>query len=349
MTTAKLVQISDDNVTYYTLPGSSGEFNDDADTLEDTIFGQTFSSTQTGLISWTANAQAFYKGFAGYVASVKRSGTSTSMTAEATTLVSGKTYRINNTAKEVWDWTKALTVLDNAIAVSAANIETINWLFGTVTFVPAYVVSGAVTITGWYLPLAEVAKASSFTLTQTVDAIDKTDFDIAHGNDGYRVFIPGLRTVSCELGGFYDATEAFWEVLEARDEIVIEINPDGSGLSLARGIFKMTARNQSGDVGALEEESRTFNLAVPSDIDVVFNWRHEVGTTLHQSIQIMLQSFIDQTLVFVKYAPEGLDNTLFFGEAVAIDMSLSSGVDAMNEFTANFQGSDQPTRQAPSS
>ena len=268
MTVAKRVQVSADGVTYYTLPGNSGEFNDEGEQIDDTIFGHTFSSTQPGLISWSCNAQAFYKGFAGYVASVKSSGVSTLSNASAMSVVSGKTYKITDATKNVWDHTQAATIKDNGVTVDPSNY-TIDWLFGRVTFVSSYSVTTPVTADIHYLPMTEVTKASSFTLTQTAATIDHTDYAIAHGNNGYRVYRPGLRTISLELGGFYDSSDAVWEILENRTEAVIEINPDGSGLSLARGIFKLVTRNQSGDVGALEEQTRTFNLSVPENMDIM--------------------------------------------------------------------------------
>jgi hypothetical protein len=344
MTVAKLFEVSADDVTYYTLPGSSGEWNDDAEQIDDTIFGQSYSSTQPGLITWTANGQAYYKGFAGYVASIKQTGTATAMTDEAMALVSGKTYKVSNAAKEVFDYTKTFTVEDNSVAVSANDIETIDWLFGTVTFTSGYTVTGPVTVTGHYLPSTEVARANSFTLTQTAETIDETDYATANSNGGYRVFDPGLRTISLELGGFYDEDDAVWEVLENRGEIVIEINPDGSGLSLARGVFKLVSRNQSGDVGALEEQSRTFNLSVPEGVDVPFNWYHDADTTLSQAIRVLLASFLNQTKPYVRYSPEGPTGIRHKGTAVLTDVTLSSSLDAMNEFAASFQGSGAPTR-----
>lgn len=344
MTTAKEVRVSADDVTYYTLPGGAGEWNDEGDQITDTIFGQTFASTQPGLITWGSNANALYKGFAGYVASIKKSGTSTTMTGEAMALLSGKTYQITNTAKRVIDFASAVTVLGNAIAIAADKIESIDYMFGKVTFISSYTPASPVTITGKYLPMTEVAKANSFTLSQTVETIDKTDYATARANNGYRVFDPGLRTVSLELGGFYDVTNAFWEILEAREDLVIEINPDGSGNSICRGIFKMVSRSQSGDVGALEEETRTFNLSVPENIDSVLVWWHDSDTTLSQAIRVLLDAFSNQTKVYVQYLPEGPGEVGFSGQAVLTDVSLSSSLDAMNEFTANFQGSDAPTR-----
>ena len=352
-TTAKEIQVSiDGGTTWFLLPGGTGEWNDESEQITDTIFGQTFSSTQPGLITWTSNANALYKGFAGYVASLKQAGDPLIMTAESTTLVSGKTYQIDDVARRVIDWTQTVVVDTNGgTPVAAADIESVDHMFGTVTFVPSFTVVGDVEFDAFYLPLTEIGKASSFTLTQTAETIDETDFETANSNSGYRVFNPGLRTVALELGGFYDSAEANWDVLEARSDIVIEINPDGSDLSSARGVFKLVTRNQSGDVGALEEESRTFNLSVPiSDpadgplLTTVFSWEHDALTTLAQSIQNIVTFWLSQTNIRVRYLPDGLPAIGFDGTAVITDVSLSSGLDAMNEFTANFQGTGQPTR-----
>ena len=132
---AKRVQISDDDgSTWYTLPGNSGELSQDAGTIDDSIFGQEFSSGQAGAINWSINANAIYKGYSGYVAKILKNGSSTSMTAEAMTLVSGKTYKITNAAKNVWDRTATWIVYGNAVAIDPSNIQSIDYLFGRVTF-----------------------------------------------------------------------------------------------------------------------------------------------------------------------------------------------------------------------
>ena len=341
----KSVDVSDDSgATWHTLPGGSGEWNDEGDQINDTIFGQSFKSTQPGLIRWTANANALYKGFAGYAAVVKKTGIATAMTGEAMSLVSGKTYQVTSAAKRLIDWTRAYTVYDNASPVAAANIEEVNFLFGRVTFISGYTPAGSITLDGYYLPLAEVARANSFTLTQTADSIDKSDYERSHANNGYRVFDQGLKTVSLELGGFYDQTSGFYALLESREDFVIEINPDGSGLSVARGIFKMVNRAQSGDVGALEEETRRFELSIPSDVPVVFNWLHDDSTTLHESIQIMLEAWLAGTKPWIRYLPDGTDNQGFYGSCVITDLTLKNSLDGMNDFTVNVMGADAPIR-----
>lgn len=341
---AKSVQVSTDNITYYTLPGGTGKWDDAAAAIDDTIFGQNYKSSEIGLIKWTASANALYKGFAGYVAKIRQSGISTAVVAEPMSLVSGKTYKTTAAAKNVWDWTVVPTIKDNAITVAPANIASYDYLFGRVTFVSGYSVTGAITFDGNYLPMSDVAKADSFTLTQTAAIIDHTDFPTAQANGGYMVAIAGLKTVGLELGGFYDVSSAFWTVLEGRSKLIIEINPDGSSLSVARGIFKLANRGQSGNVGALETETRKFELSIPAGIDPIFNWVHDAATTLSTGIQLLLTAWLAGNLVYVRYEPDGIGQTGFTGQAVISDVTLKSGLAAMNDFTAAFEGSGAPVR-----
>lgn len=337
---AKRVRLSDDNGTnWYTLPGSSAELQSEAGEIEDTIFDQAFESTQTGLISWTVQANSYYKGFAGYVAKILKQGASTAMTAEATTLVTGKTYQITNALHRIMNRNVTTTVLDNAIAVSAANILNIDYLFGRVTFVGSYTPTGPITITGAWFATTVVGCANSFTLTQTSEAIDTTCMDTAQANSGHRVYEGGLKTVSLELQGVYKAANAFLAALIARTELIIEINPDGSSKSVARGYFKPVNTGQSGDVGDLEQETISFNLAVPDQalLPYPFHWQHDVTTTLNTAIVKALAAWENNTVIDVQYLPDG--TTGWKGDCVVTDISLSGGLEDMNEFTVNVQGS----------
>lgn len=339
---AKRVQISPDGSTWYTLPGNKGELQYEAGQIKDTIFGQNFESNQSGIIGWTIDANGLYKGFAGYVTKIMKSGTATTMTDEAMELVSGKTYKITATAKNVIDRLTAVVVKDNAVTVDAEDIESIDYLFGRVTFASGYTVTGPVTIDGKYLPLTQIGGANSFTLTQTANAIDNTDYEIAQGNDGFRTYEYGLRTVSLALKGIHKASNAFATLLTARAECVIEINVDGSGKSVARGFFKPMTTGQDGDVGALENANLDFTLSVPDQADILlpFSWIHDGTTSLSMAIRTALNSWEDGTLVSVNYLPDGA--TGVEGEAIITDLSLSGGLEAMNEFTVKFQGSDAP-------
>lgn len=341
----KRVQLSADDVTYYTLPGNSGELRNEAGQLTDTIFGQDFQSTQPGLITWTLNSNALYKGFAGYIVKLNKGGTPVTMTDEAMSLVSGKTYQITTVAHQYIDIATAILVKDNAVD-HTADVESIDFLHGKVTFKAAYTPVGPITITGAYVPMVPIAGAKTFTLTQTMNAIDNTDIPTAKANTGFRTFeATGLRTVTMELGGIYKLSNGFVAALIARAPIYVEINPDNSDLSVARGLFKYTGQGQSGDVGALEEETVNLGLSVPQDLGAIliqtpFSWVHSGLTTLSQAVQIALAAWQNNDNVYLKYLPDGVNG--FKGQGVVTDISLSGGLEAMNQFTVNLQGSDAP-------
>lgn len=325
---------------YYTLPGNSAELSNENGELADTIFGQEFSSSESGIGSWSVTSNALYKGFAGYIVALKKSGVSTAMTDEAMTLVSGKTYKINAASKIIWDTAVAISFEDNAVAIADADIESINYLAGTVTFTAGYTVTGPITLAaGNYLPTAEISGSKTFTLTMTSAAIDSTDIPTAKANGGFKTFDPGLNTASFELGGIYKTANGNIASLIAREPLVVEVNPDNAGKSVARGIFKYQSQNQSGEVGALEEENVTLNLNVP-DVEKLatpFTWLHTVDTKLNQGIIILMNAWLNKTKVWVKYLPDG--TTGHTGEAVVTDLSLSGGLEAMNEFSLTLQGS----------
>jgi len=347
---AKAIQISTDDVTYVTLPGSQGTFSAEGEAIDDTILGQTFTSNQTGLISWSVSSDAIWKGFAGYIAEIKKVGTATSTTGEAMTLVSGKTYQIDATTKRIWDRSATVTVYDNAVD-HTADVANIDYLFGKVTFNSSYTVTSPVTVDVDYFPTAVIGCANSYTLTQSADTIDDTCFNTAQANGGKRTYSSGLRTVSVELTGTYTpvaAPDDFKSILSNRDEVIIEIDPAGDGSSIARGFFKLASQEQGGSVGALEEETLMFNLYVPDEtvnpeVAIPFAWSHTGSTTLNTAIRNLLNSWEQElNTYYVQYLPSGtpgqspLDGVK--GQFVVTDVSLAGDLGSMNVFTAELQG-----------
>lgn len=337
---AKLVRIADSLVgTYAAVPGPGAELSIESAALNDTVLGQSFNSEFPGLQSWSVSTNGYYKGLAGYVADIKRAGTPTVVTGEAFTLVSGKTYQINNTAKRVWDRTATITVSDGVTDVTD-EVETYDYLFGKVTFLSSYTILSSITADLTYLPLAAFGKGQSFTLTQTADALDQTTYINAQANGGYMVNAPGLRTVTLDIDGIYDVSEDNIGDLQDRGEYVIEVNPDGGNLSLCRGFFYLMSVNESGDVGANEVESLSFALSSPSADFTPFAWQHSVSTTLPAAIKTALDAWEDESLIAVQYLPNGIGGAGGReGEAVVTDITLTSAVDGLNEFTINLQGS----------
>lgn len=341
---AKRVQIaSASNGTYYTLPGNSAELSNENGELTDTIYGQEYQSTESGIGSWSLKTNALIKGFAGYIVSIKKTGISTAMVDEAMALVSGKTYRITAAAKRIIDWNTAYTVKGNAVAIADSNIQSINFLTGEVTFISSYTPTTPITISGSYLPTSEVAGAKQFTLTMTADATDTTDIPTAKTNGGYKTFQSGLNTAALELSGIYKSANGNAAALASRSPVIIEINPDNAGKAIARGIFKMVTQNQSGDVGALEEETVNFNLHVPDVQKMVtpFTWIIDATSTINVGVQNLINGWLNKTSVFAKYLPDG--STGFSGEAIVTEVSLGGGLEAMNEFSCTLRGTGATT------
>lgn len=346
---AKVIRISNDGGTNWNnLPGSEGSFNSESEPVDDTILGQTYASTDIGMIGWNIAANAIFKGFSGYLAEIMKHGTSTAMTAEAMSLVSGKTYAIDDGLKEIWDRSIAISFLDGVTPIGAADILNVDYLFGRVTFVSTFTPGGAVTVdAGNYFPVVTVSRPNSYNLTMTADAIDESDYASAQANGGYRIFTPGLRTVALELGGIFDDSEDSPADLAARSELIIQIDPAGDGSSIARGFFKIVNTGQGGAVGALEEETVNFQLTVPDEttnpvVELPFNWRH-IGTTLNQSVQDLLTSWLTELNTYdAQYLPQGAPGQTPLdgreGNFVVTDISLSGGLSNMNIFAASLQG-----------
>ena len=339
---AKRIRVSDDaGANYYTLPGGSGEFSQEAGDLDDTIFGFDYKSAESGLIKWGVSADALYKGFAGYLATIKKPSTGTTFTGEAFTLESTRIYQITNASKQIWDRTGTFVFKDGGVD-HTADIEWVDYLFGRIKFKDTYTVSGAVTADGKYFPTVTIGKANGFTITQSMEAIETTDFDTAQANSGYRTFIAGLRTVSADLTGIYNVSNAFIAALQARSEILVEFCPEGLGRSVARGFFKYSGQGQSGDVGALEEEKVSLRLNVPDlsslaySLYLPFQWRHSATSTLSTAVKKMLKNWETGALMKVQYLYDGTNGRV--GDTVVTEASLSGGVDDMNKFTAQFQG-----------
>lgn len=346
----KRIQVSDNGgTTYYSLPGNQGEFREELNMVNDTIFGQNFESMSPGLGQWNITANGIFKGVAGYNAILKKGGTPTSMSAEACSLVSGKTYQITAATKRVISFEYALTILDNGVD-HTADVETIDYLTGKVTFASTYTVTGPVTVTGRYIPLTTIAKAKSFTLTQTSAPVDESSYDTAQSTGGLRTFSGGLKTVGLQLGGIMYATNAWRTTLEARSIFYLEVDLDAAnaGTSIFRGVFKLANRVETGNQGALEEENLQFNLYVP-DGDVVlqpFGWYFS-SSTLNTAIQKTITAWAAQTSIKVRYLPTGatgaspLDGV--YGDAIPVECSLANTVEGLNTFSFNYRGTGAPT------
>jgi len=381
---------------WLTLPGGTGEMSREAASIDDTIYGNPYSSQEVGLIGWTLTGNALFKGFAGYKAELRRaSGGSIAMPARQALTRTGTTSAVwyteiteagsqpdpapartviaetaaaeegvNKSAlfstyyspngRDVWD--SATTMMfetynsgspSTGAPLMAADIKSINYLHGEVELTQADLtrLSGtartghdAVRIAsgGKFFIMQNLANAMSFTLGQTVNAVENTTFPGAQINDGFRTFQYGLKEVTLEVGGIYRSTPDWVQALIDRETLLIDISPDGEGKSSFRGYFNLMTQSQSGDVGALEEESLSFRLQVPSSNYVPISWVHAGDTTLHESVRIILDAFEENKAIDLRYLHNGTNG--FTGCGIITDCGLESGLEAMNTFNATFQG-----------
>ncbi len=345
---AKSILLSADDITYYLLPGSSGELTRQAGSLDDTVFGQSFKSAQPGVINWAITTDAVFKGYPGYVCTIKKPGTPTVMTTEACALLAGKTYQITAAIKRIIDRTTTLNVFDNGVNQNA-NVLNVNYLNGKVTFKSTYTVTGPVTVTGKYIPTVSLGSYTSFQLTQSSSVIKDSNIPTLQANGGIDTYrTGGLREVQMQLPAVFAAGDAWDTALTTRGEYILELNPDGVGSSVARGFFKLFDDKLSGNVGALQEETLQFNLAVPMpnatnafDIETPFEWTHAVGGVIPAAVKVALDAFSNETTLYVKYLPDGVAG--WKGSAVISNMSLSGGLDSVSKFAVTLQGSGART------
>lgn len=348
----KRVQVSSDNgVTWVTLPGNQAELTAiEMANVTDTVFGQSFESQQPSLGQWGLTSNGLFKGVAGYNAIIKKGGTPTAMVAEAMSLVSGQIYQVTAATKRVLSWANAITVFDNAVD-HTADVESIDYLTGKVTFASGYVVTGPVTITGSYLPMAQIAKGRSFNLRQSVTQNDETGYDDAQGNGGFRIFEEGLRQVSLELGGIFNATAAWAAAAATRGVVYVEVDLDASdaGKNVFRGFFKIMTTSQSGNQGDVESQTVQLQLWVP-DGDLVlrpFGWDIASASKMSSAVQKCLAAFANQTGLKARYLPKGttgnapLDGTE--GDVIVTEASLANAIDGQNEFSFTFRGTGAPS------
>jgi len=340
----KVINVSDDGGSnWYAIPGPDGSFGVDGEQLDDKILGQTYDSKQPGLATWNVAGRGLYKGFAGYLADLKKSGTPTAATASAMSVVSGKTYRIDDASREVWDADTSIVVYDGVTDVTA-QVESYNYLFGQVTFLGSYTVLAAITIDVTYYPMATFGKGRGFTLTQSANALDTSDYQTVQSNSGWRTHSAGLRNIALDINGIFNASDDWAGELINRQRILIEINADGNSKSTARGWFVIANTNQDGEVGDNENETVKFMLNVKNSSQDPFAWDHASDTTLATAIQKILTALEDQTDLDVQYLYDGTNGTS--GTTVVTGATLTGDIDSMNEFSFAFTG-DGATAAVP--
>jgi len=192
-------------------------------------------------------------GTPGFLTKVNITGTATAMTSQAMSTHStvANTYRINSTARRVWNRDANLTFYENSgssavAAIPASQIASINYLFGKVTFNATQI--EPVSVSGQYLPLTAVAGGNSYQLSISREMLDDTDYSTS----GWRTRQQTFTDVSLTIGRFDNVDLSLHNRLVSGQSLVAEVRPGGSTSLVARGFFIVESESRAGDVGGLE-------------------------------------------------------------------------------------------------
>lgn len=156
----------------------------------------------------------------GYKALVKSQSSATVFTDEATTTSDDTTYKITNTAKQIFDYDTEIVVEDSAVATTEDYI--VNRLDGSVTF-ESVDAGRVITFTGKYVTLTTITEAKAFSFDGTVDMGDKTVFQ-----NTAREYEPLLLSATATIGMFYDVDNYFINMLIDGEIKVVEFYYDNT-------------------------------------------------------------------------------------------------------------------------
>jgi hypothetical protein len=287
------------------------------------------TSRMTGLKDWSCEVEGHASKVQGYKAVLKKSGTATTLTTEATTNVSGKIYQITDAAKRVLDPDTAVVVADADGALDPGEIESIDYLFGKVTLDAAFTPNGSVTISGKYLPMAVIAQnRGSFGLEMSGQDLDATTREAAQSNGGWMVHQVGLIDISSTIERFDDIAGTYEDILLAGDPVLLEFNL-ANGALVCRGWFVLTGANADGEVSGQENEALEWALYGKTDI----NFGYEATASLNAGIKALLDNFFARTTVALQYLPDGTNGS--GGNAYVSSVSISGDNDS-EQFSATL-------------
>ena len=157
--------------------------------------------------------------YAGKLAKVRKSGTSTAFSGEATTSSGGYTvYQITNEAKRVLDRDVVPTVYKDAVEVSSGF--TIDYLNGKVTFSVPNGAGEVITLDGKYMPMADVVDAHEYELSLNANLIPAPVFGSEFNKN-----VQGDKGASGNITEWVTTNFYFVEKLIAGELVVIELYP----------------------------------------------------------------------------------------------------------------------------
>jgi len=177
---------------------------------------------------------------------MKTTDVATTFTDEACTDSGNHTlYYITDTTKRYWD--KATTVVVEVDGTPESGV-TIDYIGGRITFDTPLAGTEAVTVSGKYWTVSELAGFYNWSLDLTADMEDSTTFASA----GWREFTPTLK-------GFTISAEAYWQddkfLDRLAEEVVVSLYTNESNDERYEGFAYIASNSVETPVDGLVQES----------------------------------------------------------------------------------------------
>lgn len=213
--------------------------------------------------------------YAGHKVTLYLGGTPTAFTGAATTNLDGNRFQVSDSVKRVLSPGHAVSVLNNGspLAVSA---YTVNYFFGIITLKSAP--AGTITVSAHYVPLLEVAEATSINITHGPDDIELR----FHGTPEIRN-ISGQRRCTISHSGTrllaYSLDEA--EVGATWSAIIADDTPKLAQVRLAGGqVLRAWGWYPNATVNSSPGEAASQDLEFHSSARIAMGRTEEVGYSI---------------------------------------------------------------------
>ena len=329
---SKLLQVSADNSTWVNLPADSPTLSINNSPQETTTLGNNdgFKSRTYGLKDFSISAEGNFVPINVYSFTLKKSGTSTAMTDEAMSNTTGNSYKIDAAAKEIFDRDADFVFKDGGSVIAVGSIASIDYLSGTVTLTGA--ASGAVTVTGNYIPVTASIDATTASLEMNAELEETTS--VNSGANNYKTRTPKLKDVSISISSYYDVNRAVFGNLNAAETVLAEITLGGSALQTIRGWFMVESNNASG--GVADVESEEISLQLNGNAKSAFSWSYP-ASGFDVGLSLLTGNYFNGGALYARYYPEGVGNAGQKGPVLVESFSLALDVNNKTTFSVTLQ------------
>lgn len=332
----KNVNISTDNATWKILPVNSVSINTNSGLQDNTNLSNNagFRSRIYGINDFSVSLEGDFVPYTTYQFDIKTSGTSTAFATEAMTNTVGDTWQIDDTAKRIFDRDASFTFYDNAIAIPAGDIQSIDYLNGTVTFTATK--TGPITSDGNYIPVAQTLCVSEGSFTLTQDLQESQNIKTVNLDGGFKSRTPKLRDFSISTTSFNDLNKTFFDKLKAGETVVVEISlgsaPD---TQIVRAWCVIESVNTSGGVDDLENLEVSFQLE--GDALSSVSWVYP-GSGFNEGLQILTNQFFFGGDIYIQELPEGITANGRSGKVELESFTVNFDINGKVTFSSSLQG-----------